>query len=88
MLGKRFEAFVERSPLSVMVRGVLERAFEANRLDDLFEKTAEKGYTRELLISTLVRLMSEVVLGVSPSVHAAYQDAEEPLNVSVTAVYD
>jgi IS4 transposase len=71
-----------------MVRGVLERAFEENRLDDLFEKTAEKGYTRELLFSTLVRLMSEVVLGVSPSVHAAYQDALEPLGVSVTAVYD
>jgi len=88
MLGKRFEAFVERSPLSVMVRGVLERAFEAKRLDELFEKTAEKGYTRELLFSTLVRLMSEVVLGVSPSVHAAYQDAEVPLKVSVTAVYD
>jgi hypothetical protein len=71
MLGKRFEAFVEASPVSVMVRGVLERAFEAHRLDALFERTAEKGYTRELLFSTLVRLMSEVVLGVSPSVHAA-----------------
>jgi len=88
MLGKRFEAFVEQSPLSVMVRGVLERAFEAKRLDELFEKTAEKGYTRELLFSTLVRLLSEVVLGVSPSVHAAYQDAQVPLGVSVTAVYD
>jgi IS4 transposase len=88
MLGKQFEAFVERSPLSVMVRGVLERAFEAKRLDELFEETAEKGYTRELFFSTLVRLMSEVVLGVSPSVHAAYQDAQEPLQVSVTAVYD
>lgn len=88
MLGKRFEAFVERSPASVMVRAALERSFDADRLDALFEKTAQKGYTRELLFSTLVRLMSEVVLGVSPSVHAAYQDAEEPLGVSVTAVYD
>jgi IS4 transposase len=88
MLGKRFEAFVEQSPVSVMVRGVLERALDASRQDVLFEKTAETGYTRELLFSTLVRLMSEVVLGVSPSVHAAYQDAVEPLGVSVTAVYD
>lgn len=88
MLGKRFEAFVEQSPVSVMVRGALERAFDAGRLDALFERTAEKGYTRELLFSTLVRLLSEVVLGVSPSVHAAYQDAGEALEVSVTAVYD
>jgi hypothetical protein len=71
-----------------MVRGVLERAFEPSRLDALFEKTAQTGYTRELLFSTLVRLMSEVVLGVSPTVHAAYQDAAQPLGVSLTAVYD
>jgi IS4 transposase len=88
MLGKRFEAFVKQSPVSVMVRGVLERALDANRLDALFEETAEIQYTRELLFSTLMRLMSEVVLGVSPSVHAAYQDASEPLGVSVAAVYD
>ncbi|MCX5728097.1 MAG: transposase [Nitrospirae bacterium] len=88
MLGKRFEAFVEQSPVSVMVRGVLERAFDAGRLDALFEKTAERGYTRELLFSTVVRLMSEVVLGVSPSVHAAYQDASQSPGVSIAAVYD
>jgi hypothetical protein len=88
ILGKRWEAFVEHSPVSVMVRGGLERALDADRLNALFERTAQKQYTRELLFSTLVRLMSEVVLGVSPSVHAAYQDASEPLEVSVTAVYD
>ncbi len=88
MLGKRFAAFVEQSPVSVMVRAVLERAFDAQRLEALFANTAQKGYTRELLFSTLVRLMSEVVLRVSPSVHAAYQDAAEPLGVSVAAVYN
>lgn len=88
ILGKRFEAFVEHSPVSVMVRAGLARALDANRLNALFERTAQTQYTRELLFSTVVRLMSEVVLGVSPSVHAAYQDASEPLGVSVTAVYD
>jgi len=88
ILGKRFEAFVEHSPVSVMARAGLERALDANRLNALFERTAQTQYTRELLFSTVVRLMSEVVLGVSPSVHAAYQDASEPLEVSVTAVYD
>jgi IS4 transposase len=88
LLGKRFESFVEGSPVSVMVRGVLERAFAPTRLDALFEKTAEVGYTRELLFSTTVRLMSEVVLGVAPSVHAAYQATVEPIPVSISAVYD
>lgn len=86
LLGKRFQAFVEGSPVSVMVRGVLERAFDPARLDALFERTAENGYTRHLLFSTAVRLMSEVVLGVSPSVHAAYQDATDPIPVSVSAL--
>jgi IS4 transposase len=88
LLGNRFQTFVEGSPVSVMVRGVLERAFDPARLDSLFEKTAESGYTRDLLFSTAVRLMSEVVLGVSPSVHAAYQDASYSIPVSVVAVYD
>ena len=88
LLGNRFQTFVEGSPVSVMVRGVLERAFDPARLDSLFEKTAESGYTRDLLFSTTVRLMSEVVLGVSPSVHAAYQDASYSIPVSVVAVYD
>ncbi|MGA3015436.1 MAG: transposase [Bacteroidales bacterium] len=88
LLGKRFQAFVEGSPVSVMVRGVLERGFDPKRLDALFEKTAQFGYTRELLFSTTVRLMSEVVLGVSPSIHAAYQDDSSSVPVTVAAVYD
>lgn len=88
VLGRRFEAFVEASPVSVMVRGVLEREFDPKRLDAIFEETAQAGYTRELLFSTTVRLMCEVVLGVSPSVHAAYQDDAAAVPVSVAAVYD
>jgi len=88
LLGKKFESFVQASPVSVMVRGVLERAFAPAHLDALFERTAQVGYTRELLFSATVQLMSEVVLGVSPSVHAAYQDAAEALPVTITAVYD
>jgi IS4 transposase len=71
-----------------MIRGVLERAFAPERLDAMFAKTAQSGYTRDLLFSTTVRLMSEVVLGVSPSVHAAYQDHAASIPVTVTAVYD
>jgi IS4 transposase len=88
LLGKIFERFVEKSPVSVMVRGVLEKALDPARVDALFEGTAESQYTRDLFFSTLVRLMSEVVLGVTPSVRAAYLEAEEKLPVSITAVYD
>lgn len=88
LLGKRFEAFMEESPVSVMVRGTLERALNSEKLDALFERTAEGQYTRELTFSTVVQLMNEVVFEVSPSIHAAYQDASEDIPVSITSVYN
>jgi IS4 transposase len=88
LLGQRFEVFVQKSPVSVMVRAVLERAFDSQRIDALFERTAVRQYTRNLLFSTVVALMSEVVLGVSRSVRVAYQQAEEKPSVSITSVYN
>jgi IS4 transposase len=88
LLGKHFEAFVQKSPASVMVRAVLERAFHSERLNALFERTAVLQYTRDLMFATVVRLMTEVVLGVSRSIRAAYQDAEETIPVSIASVYN
>ena len=73
LLGKPFAQFVEESPISVMMRGIVEYAFDANRLDEVFEETAEAQYTRELRFSTVADLMSEVVFNISPSIGAAYQ---------------
>lgn len=70
MIGEIFEQFVEASPVTVMVRALMERIFSAEKLDALFERTAEKQYTRELLFSTVVGLMSLVVCGIHPSVSA------------------
>jgi len=88
LFSHRFEAFVEKSPVSVIVRATLERVFHASHLDALFERTAVQQYTRELLFSTLVSLMGEVVLGISRSIRAAYQQAEEKPSVSITSVYN
>ena len=61
---------------------------DASRIDALFARTAQQQYTRELLFSSLVQLMSEVVLGVHPTVHAAYQANKEAIGVSTTALYN
>jgi len=71
-----------------MVRSLLEKVFCAEQVNRVFEATAEKQYTRELLFSTVVELMSLVVLKIRPSVHAAYQAQAEQVGVSVQAVYD
>jgi hypothetical protein len=88
LLSKVFERFAQKSPVSVMVRGLLEHALAPEFLDELFERTARTQYTRELLFSTTVDLMSHVVCGVRKSVHAAYQASAEEIAVSTTALYD
>ena len=82
------QQFLNDAPLTVMTRITLQNVFAPRRLDELFERTAEQQYTRELLFSQVVELMTLVVCRASPSVHAAYQKRKEALGVSHTALYD
>ncbi len=88
LLGKPFAQFVEESPISVMMRGIVEYAFDANRLDEIFEETAELQYTRVLRFSTVADLMAEVVFNISPSIGAAYQANVDQMTVSRKSVYN
>jgi Transposase DDE domain len=88
LLERLFQPFVEKRPVCVMARGVLERVLDPQRIDRLFTDNAQRQYTRNLLFSTLVDLLSHVVLGWQPSVHAAYQHFADQLPVSDQAVYD
>jgi IS4 transposase len=89
LLGKVFQPFIAKRPVCVLARGILERLFDPARIDALFAETAQAGYTRKLHFATLVRLMGDVVLGVQPSVHAAFQALEEhEATVSLTAIYN
>ena len=83
MLGAIFERFVAKSPISVMVRGTLERVLGAAPLDLWYERTAQKQYTRDLLFSTVYDLMSQVVFRIQPSVHAAYRAQAAQIGTSV-----
>lgn len=87
MLASIFDAFVEQSPISVMMRGLMERVFRPERLDEIFETHAKRQYTRELLFSTLVNLLSLVVCGIQPSVNATYKAKAKDLNVNRSALY-
>jgi hypothetical protein len=88
ILGNVFRPFVQEKPVCVMARGVLERLLDPACLDALFQRTAQRQYTRDLLFSTAVDLMAQVVLGRKPSVHAAYQALIDQLPVTPKALYD
>ncbi len=55
------EKFMEQSPISVMARGLMERAFNAEQMDKWFDDHADRQYTQELLFSTVFNIMSLVV---------------------------
>jgi len=88
MLQPIFERFVDASPVTVMLRGVLEHALPSAGINQLFTDVAERQYTRELLFSSVVDLMCVVVCRIRPSVHAAYQANPEQIPVSLRALYD
>ena len=83
-----FERFARQSPVTVMARAALEHALSPQAIDALFEKTAQRQYTRTLLFSSLVDLMGSVVAKIQPAVNAAYRAKAETLGVSIRAVYD
>ena len=88
MLGQVFERFVDKAPVAVMVRGILERVVGPEALNTLYDRVADRQYTRELLFSSVFHLMNLVVCRIQPSIHAAYQDNKEEVEASITAVYD
>jgi len=88
ILGECFEKFIERSPVSIMVRGTLERVFDPEKLERVFADNALRQYTRELTFAQCVGLMSDVVFRIAPSVGAWYKAHGAELTVTRQAVYD
>jgi hypothetical protein len=86
--GKLFERFVQETPVTVMLRAVMENAFSAKAIDALFVDTATQQREGELLFSTVVDLLSLTVCGVRRSVNSAYVAARDRVGVSVNSVYN
>ena len=88
MLPAAFTSFVKQGPIGVMARAIVERFLEPERLDELFRRTAVEQYQRHLLFSSVVDLMQSVVLGVEPSVFAAYRKRRHTLPVTDDSIYN
>ena len=85
MFGEILHRFSEKSPSTVMVRALLEQLLNPEKLDRWFEVTRQAQYTRDILFSSLVGLMLQVVCKTRASVHAAYRHAN--IAASIVAVY-
>jgi len=87
-LSKVFERFALHSPVTVMLRGILESTLPDERIDELFCAHAKRQYEHELLFSTAVGALSLAVCGVHKSVNAAYTARREEFTVSVISLYN
>ena len=88
ILSDVFQRFVEDSPVTVMTHAILENALPPATIDHLFEDHADRQYTRDLLFSDVVNLMSLVVCSIRPSINSAFKKMEATLGVTRKAVYD
>jgi hypothetical protein len=82
------EKFIQETPVTVMMRAVMENVLAPAAIDEIFERVAERQYVRELMFSSVVDLVGLVVGKVHPSVNAAYQRVKATLPVSLTSVYN
>ena len=73
-------------PLGVMVRGTMEWLLDEPMVELLFQQHAPDQYTRELTVSSLVKLFIQVSTGARRSVHAAYKadQAEDEPTIETT----
>src|SRR5215212_1353507 len=64
------ERFEQQAPASVMAQVALEHALPREWIDTVFEEHRQRQYSRELLFSTVIELVTLVSLGLRPSLHA------------------
>jgi hypothetical protein len=83
-----FQRFMEKAPVTVMVRSTLERVLSPAGMDAIFANSAVRQVESELLFSSVVELLSLVVWRQRDSIHQAYQQAQEDFEVSVRSVYN
>lgn len=84
----RIDTAIEVSPLTVLVRGVLEWACPHAVFEEIFDRECRpRQWNRKLTISALAWLMLTVVAGVRRSVFAAFQadQASEAPTITATA---
>jgi IS4 transposase len=88
MFGPLLERFTDNTPLTVMTRALLENALQPQALDDLFDRTAQRQYPRELLFSTVVQAMALVACRIYKSPHAVYVEHGDWFPVTLKCFYE
>jgi hypothetical protein len=85
MFGEILQVFAEKTPVAVMVHGLLQRFLNPDKIDKWFGSISEVQYTRKILFSSILGIMLQVVCKTRSSVHAAYLSSD--IKASRIALY-
>lgn len=80
--------FAQQAPAAVLYRGLVARVFSDERMNEIFHDYRERQVEGPLLFSTLMRLLTPVVGGGKPSLHASYVQQQEQTGVSCQSIYN
>lgn len=80
--------FSKKAPAAMLFRGLFARVFSDERMNQIFRDHKERQIESPVVFSSLIHLLTPVISGGKPSVHASYQEREEELGVSKQAIYD
>jgi len=71
---KILEKFISKSAVTVMVQGLVKQILNEEKLNTWFKLNQGRQYTGQLLFSTVVSIMLDVVCQVRTSVPVAYRN--------------
>lgn len=81
------QAAVQVSPLTVVVRGAIERWLAPEILAEIARQSGSDNYERKITLQALTAIMLDAVVGMQPSVHAAAVARRDQWQGSVQALY-
>ena len=85
MFGEILQVFAEKTPVAVMVHGLLQRFLNPDKINKWFSAISEVQYTRKILFSSVLEIMLQVVCKIRSNVHAAYLNSD--IEASRIALY-
>jgi hypothetical protein len=86
VFGEILQVFAEKTPVAVMVHGILERFLNPDKIDEWFDSVSEVQYTRKILFSSILGIMLQVVCKTRSSVHTAYLNSNIEATCSIWKV--
>lgn len=87
MFSEIINKFANKAPITLMVHALLERLLDHASIDKWFDNISVNQYKRNILFSSVLNIMLQVVCRTRASVHSAYINSSD-VGATIVALYD